>query len=55
MIETEYFPANTCSQGYEAHKKAEEFLSGKRKEGFYAYESIFGSYGFSVTYWKEEK
>ena len=55
MSKTEYFSANTCSQGYEAHKKAEEFLSRKRKEGFNAYQSTYGNYGFLVTYWKEEK
>jgi hypothetical protein len=55
MKKTEYFSANNWTQSHVAHKRAEEFLSAKRKEGFSAYQSAYGNYGFSVTYWKEEK
>jgi hypothetical protein len=55
MKQTEYFSANNSYDGFTAHQRAEEFLSGKRKEGFNAYQSTYGNYGFSVTYWKEEK
>jgi hypothetical protein len=55
MKKTEYFPANAIFHSLIAHMRAEDFLSRKRKEGFSAYQSAYGNYGFSVTYWKEEK
>ena len=48
---TQYFSANTSMQGGDAHKRAEEFLHQKEREGFVGYQSTYGNYGFSITYW----
>ena len=48
---TEYFSAFNSYSGFDAHKKAETFLTQKRSEGFVGYQSTYGQYGFSVTYW----
>jgi hypothetical protein len=48
---TEYFSAINTYSGFNAHKKAEAFLTQKQSEGFVGYQSTYGQYGFSVTYW----
>ena len=48
---TQYFSAFNSYSGFDAHKKAETFLTQKRSEGFVGYQSTYGQYGFSVTYW----
>ena len=51
---TQYFSAINTYAGFDAHKKAEDFLAQKRSEGFVGYQSTYGQYGFSVTYWPPE-
>lgn len=52
---TKYFPAISHGMGFVAHKDAQALLKQKREEGFVGYESSYGLYGFSVTYWKPEE